>query len=462
MSNTVPVEITVNIASDAPPRFLLKEHTTEVVENGPAGGHVFAVTATSASTLVYDIVSGDDDGLFDVNSNSGVISNRRSFDYEERSFFNLTVRATNLVGAYADTTVMVHVVDQNDNKPEFQKVYFEGWVSEVTAPGSVVLDAESTPLVIRASDDDTGDNALLVYSILDPEAADMFDIDSSTGAIRTRVQLDHEMMAEVEFTVQVFDKGSPSFMADIPATVMIHVDDVNDSPPTFSEDQYHALLLLPSYPGILVTQVQATDADSGPFSQLAYRIVDGDPDSHFVISDTSGDIIVKDVLHLAGSYQIIVRASDGTYDSDVPVDITIDTAQETGLHFSHQKYSAELAENGSEVEQLMVLQVVGHDLNEHLSFSMLNPSPLFDVGHTSGVVQTTGQPANREKQNNYTLVVEVRDERSPPRLAHALVHVTITDVNDNSPRFVKQPYYAILSVNSRTGDLVKQVSMSNT
>ncbi len=35
------------------------------------------------------------------------------------------------------------------------------------------------------------------------------------------------------------------------------------------------------------------------------------------------------------------------------------------------------------------MQAVGHALNEHLTFSILNPTDMFSVGSTSGVVQVS-------------------------------------------------------------------------
>ncbi len=56
--------------------------------------------------------------------------------------------------------------------------------------------------------------------------------------------------------------------------------------------------------------------------------------------------------------------------------------------------------------------------------------------------------------------MEVRDERTPPRVAHALLNVFVSDMNDNAPVFVNQPYYAIVSIDAVKGDVVKRVGTS--
>ena len=46
---------------------------------------------------------------------------------------------------------------------------------------------------------------------------------------------------------------------------------------------------------------------------------------------------------------------------------------------SQPSYSAEVRENSTEIVTVAVVQVVGSRLNEHLTFSILNPSPLFRI-----------------------------------------------------------------------------------
>ena len=178
---------------------------------------MIAVHATSRSSVVYDITYGNEGSLFNVNPNSGVISTNVVFDYEEYSFFNLTVRATNMVGAFAETVVMVHLIDENDNQPIFTKAAYVGNISEASLAGSVVLDYRNAPLVVKATDADMNLNSLLVYEIVERASRDLFSIDANTGAIRTRSNLDHEVAARYEFTVQVTDMGTPRQSANVPA-----------------------------------------------------------------------------------------------------------------------------------------------------------------------------------------------------------------------------------------------------
>ena len=157
------------------------------------GVRIVQVEARSQSSLRYEIVrSVPDDGVFAVNPSTGIITNSQALDYETRAFYNLTVSAANMVGVRAVATVSIHVLDVNDNVPAFRGETFEGQVSETASPGSLVFARPSSaagqlakrPLVIEAADADTGVNSLLLFEILNHEAAGVFSIDESTGALR--------------------------------------------------------------------------------------------------------------------------------------------------------------------------------------------------------------------------------------------------------------------------------------
>ena len=50
--------------------------------------------------------------------------------------------------------------------------------------------------------------------------------------------------------------------------------------------------------------------------------------------------------------------------------------------------------------------------------------------------------------------------RARARVARALVHVHVFDINDNRPLFVRLPYYTVVSLDANRGDIVRQVRVS--
>lgn len=107
-----------------------------------------------------------------------------------------------------------------------------------------------------------------------------------------------------------------------------------------------------------------------------------------------------------------------------------------------------ISENNTNITKVAIVNAVGNRLNEPLKYSILNPGNKFKIKSTSGVIQTTGVPFDREEQELYELVVEASRELDHLRVARVVVRVSIEDINDNSPVFVGLPYYAAVQVDA--------------
>uniref|UniRef100_A0A665X0Z0 Protocadherin 7a n=1 Tax=Echeneis naucrates TaxID=173247 RepID=A0A665X0Z0_ECHNA len=68
---------------------------------------------------------------------------------------------------------------------------------------------------------------------------------------------------------------------------------------------------------------------------------------------------------------------------------------------------------------------------------------------------------DREQKDSYELILRVRDGGNPPRSSQALLRVSITDVNDNSPQFERSTYEAEMAENAPPGTPVLQVRASD-
>ncbi|KAF6084027.1 FAT atypical cadherin 1 [Phyllostomus discolor] len=458
MSEITSVRIFVTIADNASPKFTSKEYSVEISETIGIGSFVGMVTAHSQSSVVYEIKDGNVADAFDINPHSGSIVTQKALDFEALPVYTLTVQGTNMAGLSTNATVLVHLQDENDNAPVFTQAEYTGRISESASINSVVLTDKNVPLVIRATDADKESNALLVYHIVEPSVHKYFAIDSSTGAIRTVLSLDYEETSTFHFTVQVHDMGTPRLFAEYAANVTIHVIDINDCPPVFSKSLYEASLLLPTYRGVKVLTVNATDADSRAFSQLMYSITEGNIGEKFWMDHKTGSITVQNTTQLRSRYELAIRASDGRFASFSSVKINVKESKESQLKFTQDVYSAVVKENSTEARMLAVITAVGNPINEPLFYCILNPDRRFKISRTSGVLSTTGIPFDREEQEAFDVVVEVTQEHKPAAVSHVLVKVVIEDQNDNAPVFVNLPYYAVVKVDAAVGHIIRHVT----
>lgn len=460
LTNTVPVHVMVTMADNAPPRFVQRELAAEIYENQRTGSYVKHVEARSTSSLQFELRRGNKDDTFFINPSTGVIVTKNSLDYEKTKFYNLTVAATNMAGATALCNVIVHVLDRNDNPPRFLQALYSGEISEGASIGSLVLTNSSTPLVIKAEDADSELNALLNYDIVEDLPRKFFHIDSSTGAIRTVMILDHETVPIFEFHVKVSDLGKPKLSSETTAKVMIVVTDVNDCPPKFTRNDYNTTLLLPTYKNVAVLRVHAVDPDSTEGTPLRYDIIDGNKAHTFDIDAQTGFITVSIPDGMKKFYLLHVRVSDGKYSSVAQVTIAVERSENSGLVFQKDVYDGSIVENSTKITTVAVVNVLGSALNEHIVFGILNPTDMFVIGPTSGAIRTTGKRFDREASDNYELIVEAKSQmpdNEKPRVAHVIVNVTILDINDNCPMFVNLPYYAVVSVEAQKGDVISKV-----
>lgn len=458
LSTTATVQIVVTVSDNAAPRYSEKEFSAEISESAHPGSFVSLVTAVSQSSVFYQIKDGNINNAFDINPNSGVVVTQKVLDYETTPQYTLIIQGTNMAGLASNATLLIHVKDENDNAPIFLQKEFKGVISESAPINSVVLTHENSPFVIRASDADCDQNAMLIYQIVEPFAHNYFAIDSSTGAIKITTALDYEQRSVFRFTVQVHDLGMPRMFAETAANVTIEVIDVNDCSPVFSQELYETNVIVPTYKGVQVIKVNATDSDSGPNSKLLFSISEGNIGDKFKMDPITGIISIQNVTQLRSRYELKVRVSDGRFAAVATVKIHVKENKEKKLKFTKESYKASVQENSSEKKTLAVIAAVGNQVNEPLFYQILNPDSKFEISRTSGVISTTGIPFDREAQDQFDIVVEVTREDKSEDGAHVLVTVTVEDVNDNKPMFVNLPYHALVQMDAEEGQIIRQVT----
>ncbi|XP_075458244.1 protocadherin Fat 2 [Ascaphus truei] len=454
LQDTATVHVQVKPSHTSPPKFTSSETVVEISELVPIGSFVTLVSATGWSSINYEIREGDREGTFYINSYSGTIFTQKKLDFETTSSYQIKVRGNSSLGSYSEATVFIYIIDENDNAPVFSQPMYLGHIKEDAVRGSMVTSLDLTPLIIRATDNDSEANALLIYQILDPEVLRYFKINPSMGTLTTVAELDYELTAVFNFSVHVHDGGMPSLFASNPAKVTIQVTNINDSPPRFLKDIYELNIYLPAYRGMQVLTVKAEDLDS----EVTYSISEGNMYNVFSIDPNIGLLSVNDSSLLHTYSELSVKAWDGLYQDTALVKIDVTKITEANLKFNQEFYTTEVMENVAGVKVLTILDVVGNKLNEPLYFSILTCTEHFQLSRSSGVLQTRSLAFDRERQQKYDVIVEVRDSREPPRLSQSRVEVYVEDVNDNVPEFINTPYFIAVEDGLDPGDVIFQVS----
>lgn len=353
-------------------------------------------------------------------------------DYERMKDYKIEIVAVDSGNPALSSTnsLRVQVTDVNDNTPTFSPALLEVVFAEGNQPGDKVLD-------VVATDADSGTNAELVYSIVDPSATRLFEIDATTGEVRVKNLLDREEIEQYRFCVSAADKGVPSKTGT--ATVVINVLDRNDNDPKFMLNGYSFSVIENMPPLNPVGVVTVTDADKGENSEVTV-FVEPD-DGKFVIQNGTGTILssISFDREKESTYTFRLKAVDG---GDPPrssyVGVTINVLDDndnapyiTKPANSSFKYLPPATLLNTPVE-VVEAEDMDAGLNAELDYSITggNPFGLFQISPSSGEI-TLAQEFNSKHNGLHRLVVKVSDKGKPPRHTTALVHVFVNDTKSN-------------------------------
>ena len=189
------VNITVTNANDNQPNFEFPEYRLTVDEEAAVGRGLGAVVAKDFDhlSLGYSIIAGS--GPFQIDSRTGIISLRQSLPSQPWEY-TLTVRASDSI-SYSDTKLIIFIKDKNNNRPVFEKCE-DAKVTENLPAGQVITQ-------VLATDKDRGKNGEVEYSIVYGDQD--FEIDNTTGVIRSTVSFDREEQARYTVVIKAEDGG---------------------------------------------------------------------------------------------------------------------------------------------------------------------------------------------------------------------------------------------------------------
>lgn len=181
---------------------------------------------------------------------------------------------------------------------------------------------------MKATDADSGINAILNFALLAGEYKEMFSIDSSSGYISIIGDLDRERISNITLHVQVTD-GKFKKSIDLFITVL----DVNEFQPFFSAPNYEASIPENALVGDTVIVVSATDSDAVE-NIVVYSITSGNSNETFIINPENGRIFLHKPLDFERKkqYKLTVKATDDgipALESFTNVTVTVEDVNES-------------------------------------------------------------------------------------------------------------------------------------
>ncbi|CAJ0960732.1 unnamed protein product [Ranitomeya imitator] len=432
-SGTCRITIIVLDINDNAPVFNQSVYKISIRENLPLNTVILTLNATDQDDGANGEIqfSFDDHTsesaleIFSLNEQNGEISINAHVDFEEQSFYELSIKAIDkgFPSLQGNCIVQVEIKDVNDNQPDITFTSVTNDIPENAQLGDVVG-------YFHVRDKDSGKNGEIKLD-LSPNVPFKIKYLKNRYAFVSDGSLDREETPQYTIELTASDLGSPPLYRK--KRVTIEVSDINDNAPVFTQSTYNAFIMENSDPGTLLCTVSATDLDEGVNSDLVYSIVesqiDGSSVSSFVyIHSNDGNIYAQRSFDYEQIQvlQITIKVEDSgspQLSSTVPVFIFILDTNDNPPSLLYPEHSEDLIVHeripkstsaGYLVTKLSAVDLdSGH--NAWLVFTLIDPISYssFQVSKLTGEVRTVRglqETENMEQQ----LVISISDQGTPP------------------------------------------------
>ncbi|XP_055744839.1 protocadherin alpha-7-like isoform X7 [Salvelinus fontinalis] len=271
------MRITVDVLdiNDNPPVYTKDAYSVLVNENAIVGTTIVQVNATDLDEgpnglVMYSFgnsVNSKLRKLFDLNPVTGEIIVRGLIDFEEKDKYELDIHASDkgLAPMTSDKSVVIRIVDLNDNTPEIEVTSFSRAIAEDSRPGTTVA-------LISVNDLDSGLNGKVLCTVMEDTTFKLMpSLQDNIYSVVTMSPLDREKHSEYDVTIVAKDAGQPSLSSV--KTISVVVSDVNDNSPEFSLSPYTFYVTENNHPGASLFSVSASDRDINENAIISYHIL---------------------------------------------------------------------------------------------------------------------------------------------------------------------------------------------
>uniref|UniRef100_UPI0037E8B3FE protocadherin alpha-3-like n=1 Tax=Semicossyphus pulcher TaxID=241346 RepID=UPI0037E8B3FE len=448
-SGDMNILVKVLDVNDNAPVFSQDVYSVMLDENAPVGATVIQVNATDLDEgpngdVVYSFSKSINQNilnLFDINQLTGVITVKGLIDYEEKDRYEIEIEASDkgFVPVTTEKSVIIKIVDVNDNAPEIEVTSFSSSIPEDSRPGTTVA-------LISVNDLDSGLNGKVICSIReDVPFALSPSLKDKMYSLVTKTPLDREKQSHYDLTITAKDTGHPPLSSE--KTISVVVSDVNDNSPEFSLSPYTFYVTEANEPGTSVFSVKAFDRDENDNALISYHIHrDGSEDNKLAsflnINSESGDILALksfDFETVKTFHFQVVATDSGTpsLSSNVTVNVFILDQNDNAPVILYPVSSNGSAEGVEEIPRNvnaghLVTKVRAYDAdigyNGWLLFSLqeVTEHSLFTLDRYTGQIRTL-RSFTETDEAEHKLVILVKDNGNVSLSATATVIVKVVE-----------------------------------
>lgn len=225
--------------NDNPPRFEKSRYEVFKSENNSPGAYLMTVVASDPDLgtngqVTYSVVDAMVQGspmstYVTIDPSNGAVYALRSFDHEDVSRITFTVQARDGGNPVlsANTTILLTVLDENDNLPIIHSPSLRNHTAELpvwkyASPGQLIT-------AFKVTDRDAGANGELSCTIIGGNEDGLFVMDTRRCELRTNGSLEQAPQDVMEIRVEVHDRGTHRL--SVGAILRLLLQDNMDPPP---------------------------------------------------------------------------------------------------------------------------------------------------------------------------------------------------------------------------------------
>ncbi|XP_060630160.2 protocadherin alpha-5-like isoform X5 [Anolis sagrei] len=435
LTGTAHLEITVMDANDNAPAFNQSIYKVKLLENVMNGTLVIKLNATDLDEginkdISYFFSNNDPSNIFNIQSDTGEIRVKGKVDFEDISVYNIEVEAKDKGSPplSGHCTILVEILDMNDNAPELSLKLMRVPLPEDSSPGTVVA-------LISVSDRDAGLNGQVNCSLW-PNGLP-FKLMSTFKNYYSLVlaePVDREQLTEYALAVVVQDQGDPSLSAS--SSLVVPISDVNDNAPVFPQPSYTVFVRENNPPGAHIFTISASDPDVAENALVSYWLDEKlwPLSSYISVHSESGKLYALQPLDYEELklLEFQVRAKDAgmpSLCSNVTVQVFVVDENDNAPAVSGLQEGPILlvlpAMAGHLVGKIHALDAdSGYNAWMRYELHELTNSP-WQVGLYSGEISTRRALGEAEGSSSQTLLVLVKDHGKPPQSTTTTLSISL-------------------------------------
>ncbi|XP_075902427.1 uncharacterized protein LOC142901694 [Nelusetta ayraudi] len=351
-------------------------------------------------------------------------------------------------------SVVVEVLDVNDNAPVFHEKEVHVEIVESALLGTEILQESAT-------DPDVGVNGLQGYTLHPTTHFNIKVLSSPNGNKYAQLYLssalDREREEKLLLTLTAVDGGEPQKSGAL--KVHVTVVDTNDNAPVFTQSNYKGSVKENSPKGTRVLSLTATDADKGMNGRVTYHFnrMSGNVAETFHLDENSGDLTVNGLIDYEENrvYEIGVQAKDqGGQSTSTKVIIEVTDVNDNAPVITLTSFANVIAEDSPSGTTVAIINVKDLDsgnngkvdcsVSGNIPFAIQTSLKNYYTLVTNGVL-------DRERHPFYNITFTAVDEGKPPLATNKTITLRVSDVNDNAPVFEQDRYEAAIMENNAAG-----------